>query len=347
MLHGRDTGNLQSVAQYGTNRLRPFAWSVLSTTDLVEALGDARIVLHQIRYGGLEGREHDERVALQCDTPPDETLGPGALHSILRTVPELRNMGSLLAEVCPDAWVLNLTNPLSMATSVLLEAGMKRCAGLCELPLVTARDAAAFLKIPFEELEWAYTGLNHRGFLTPLKSKGEDCIEQLAERLGRCTLGGITSDQIAELHALPTKYFQVICGRERPSGGRAAFLAQLRKEVAEDLFRDPFTPPRGLSKRYLEWYPQAVVPMIVALFSEQPSLQMVNAGLAGGVQWRSVRRASPLPPSNCCPHRRFRPMRYGRWLGIYRRHEEAMLRCIREPSLSTIADALWAVSGST
>jgi hypothetical protein len=81
--------------------------------------------------------------------------------------------------------------------------------------------------------------------------------------------------------------------------------------------------------------------MIVALFSEQPSLQMVNAGLAGGVveeRQASVSAASfELLPAPEIPSDEVR-----RWLGIYRRHEEAMLRCIREPSLSTIADALWA-----
>jgi alpha-galactosidase/6-phospho-beta-glucosidase family protein len=53
-----------------------------------------------------------EQPALRFDLPPDETLGSGALQSILRSLSGLRQTSAALTNICPDAWVLNLTNPL-------------------------------------------------------------------------------------------------------------------------------------------------------------------------------------------------------------------------------------------
>jgi 6-phospho-beta-glucosidase len=340
VLHGRNSRSLQCVTQYGKHCMEGLDWRVRCSTDLGEAIAGAYIVIHQIRYGGLEGRAQDETIALRFQLPPDETLGPGALHAILRTLSGLKKVSAELVKTCPDAWVLNLTNPLSLVTSLMIEAGVKRCIGLCELPLVTARQAAEVLELPFAGVEWDYLGLNHRGFIVRLSYAGADRIGELAKRLTPGTIGGVTAAEIAQLCALPTKYFRLISGGEPPRVGRAAFLSSLRNQIAEELARDPTTSPPSLGKRYLEWYPQAVVPMIIALFSAAPMLQIANVEGAGGLveecqAWVSASSFKPIPPpkgkasSEVC-----------RWLRIYRSHEEAVLHCVRSPNLANIAQAL-------
>jgi len=69
--------------------------------------------------------------------------------------------------------VINLVNPLSVATAILAASGV-RCLGVCELPLVTAQHAARVLGVPFASLGWAYDGLNHRGFIHDLTIEGHD-----------------------------------------------------------------------------------------------------------------------------------------------------------------------------
>jgi hypothetical protein len=142
------------------------------------------------------------------------------------------------------------------------------------------------------------------------------------------------------LGALPTKYFRIFSGQERPATGRAAFLDALREEIAGELRRNPDISPQSLRKRYLEWYPLSVVPMIAALLSEFPTLQTVNVQSSDGLveerqAWVSSRsfELRPEPAINGA---------IGRWLAIYRSHEEAMLRCVQAPSLETIAEALMA-----
>lgn len=312
-----------------------------STSLLREALEGAYIVIHQIRYGGLDGRAEDERIAADYGAAADETLGPAALHSILRTVSELRRVSRQIALTAPEAWVLNLTNPLSAVTAVMLDCGVARCVGLCELPRYTANQAADVLGLPFDMTDWQYSGLNHRGFIVSLEYGGRDLLPELASRLGGDTIGGITAGQISDLGALPTKYFQIACGRERPQTGRAAFLSALREQVASELLHDASTMPPSLRKRYLEWYSLSVVPMVVALHSPEPSREIVNVRVSSGlveevhakVSCKSIDVMSAPTISSAIIQR---------WIEVYRAHEEGVLRCIEDTSQASIAAALLA-----
>lgn len=337
-LHGRHLGHLQALTRYGRHVMGSLGWEVGFDTDLTAVLDGAEIVVHQIRYGDMAGRDQDEKLALQFDLPPDETLGPGALHAMLRSLPDINRTSAELARACPGAWVLNLTNPLSLVTALMRDAGVCRCMGLCELPLATACQAAEILSLSLADVEWAYTGLNHRGFIVRFDHAGADRLPALAEQLGSNTLGGITADTIAQLHAVPTKYFRLVAGDAPVTAGRAAFLSTLRHDIAQELHRDATVSPPSLGKRDLAWYPLSVVPMIVALLSSEPSRHMVNVLNADGLveechAWVSAACLEPIP----APVVR---SEVDAWLKIYRIHEQALLRAIRYPSLDTIAQAL-------
>lgn len=343
-LHGRNLDHLQALTQYGRHRLDALGWEVRFHAELAAVLDGADVVVHQIRYGDMAGRDEDERLALQFDLPPDETLGPGALHAMLRSLPELYHTCAALVHVCPDAWVLNLTNPLSLVTALMIDAGVSQCLGLCELPLVTASLAAEVLSLPLADVEWAYTGLNHRGFVVRFEYAGADQIPALVERLGSGTLDGITADTIAQLHAIPTKYFRLVIGDAPLQAGRAVFLSALRHQIAQELRLDATASPPSLSKRYLEWYPQSVVPMIAALLSSASSRHIVNVLNPSGLPealveechaWVSATSLRPVP-------RPASGSEVASWLHVYRVHEQALLRAVRHPSLDTIAEALCA-----
>ena len=338
VLHGRNVNNLRCVTEYAKHAMDRYGWLVGCTPDLDGAIAGSQIVIHQIRYGGLEGRERDELIAAECECPADETLGPGALHAMLRTQSAARSVAAKLGNTCPDAWVLNLTNPLSLVTALMLETGLNRCLGLCELPFSTALKAAETLAIPFSELSWDYVGLNHRGFVVGLKYAGRDLVDELANRLGSCTIGGVTGEEIAELGALPTKYFPIISGRRCPSGGRAAFVSSLREQIAKELCQDQETTPPSLRERGLDWYPMAVVPMIVGLLSLEQEKRAVNVLRDDGIveerlAWVSAGQLelTPVPAAGA---------KVSHWLSIYRAHEQALYECVQLPSLASIKRAL-------
>jgi 6-phospho-beta-glucosidase len=340
ILHGRDERNLRSVAYFCSLRLQVFGWKVGFTTALEDALSDAYIVIHQNRYGGLRGREHDEAISNRFSAPADETLGPGALHSILRILPELENIGHQIASICPQAWILNLTNPLSISTYILIQAGVRHCLGLCELPLYTVRLAADLLAINPDQLDWQYVGLNHRGFVTALKDDGRDRLYELPAVLGTQTINGITASQILDLRALPTKYFKIIADQDsHPSGSRATYLAQLRDQISLDLFNDPTVSPPLLSQRYMLWYPMSVVPMIIALHEKKPSMHMVNiltaTGLVEEVQANVSKDSIDLLPAKADPG-----SVVNTFIRTFHAHEKSVISCIANPSLATIVAAL-------
>ncbi len=338
VLQGRNRANLDIVSRAATHRLAPLGWRIAVATDLAEALQGARTVVHQIRYGGLAGRAEDEALAVKFMIQPDETLGPAALQSLLRTLPGLRRVSEAIAEYCPEAWVLNLTNPLSATTSVMTDTGVARCVGLCELPLVTARLAAEVVGAPLEAIDWSYVGFNHRGFVVRFRHGNVDLLDELIARLGTHDLGGVSSAQIAGLRAIPTKYFAMFRRGRQPRGGRAARLLSLREEALAEIEADPEVAPSSLRKRYLEWYPQSVVPMIAALESTTVTEQIVNLPGEGGVTKECHARVStesvaPLPPM--APGEEVT-----QWLDRFDVHERAIMDVARNPSPALLNRAL-------
>jgi 6-phospho-beta-glucosidase len=339
VLAGRDPKHLDIVSRYVRHRLSGLGWSVDWTTDTRAALRGAEVVLHQVRYGGNAGRQSDEELALACELMPDETLGPAALQSALRIAPQLDATCAMLVRECPDAWVLNMTNPLSVTTARMVRSGVK-CIGVCELPRVTVQKAAAALGEDPREAAWSYVGLNHRGFVVGLAWNGVDRIGDLAGRLGNDTLDGIRAEEIRALGAIPTKYFRLVQGDALPPcGGRAVFLEVLRHEILEELRSNPERSPPSLRQRYLAWYPQAVVPLIEALLSARPTLLEVNAltyqGLVeeGRVPVSATMGVGAIIPAQA-------PLLVSYWIERFRRHESLVLDAVEHPSFHTIRGAL-------
>jgi 6-phospho-beta-glucosidase len=135
---------------------------------LAVALKGSDIVIVQIRFGGLEARREDELFAAELDCPADETLGPSGLLSAFRQAHCIEQLSGEICAHCRGALVVNMINPLSLSTAIMLRNGLDAI-GICELPLATLREFADVLHRPADSLTWRYAGLNHRGFLFGLK----------------------------------------------------------------------------------------------------------------------------------------------------------------------------------
>jgi 6-phospho-beta-glucosidase len=339
-LYGRDRAHLDQVAEHACLRLAPLGWSVWYTTRCAEALEGATCVLHQVRYGGMAGRAADERLAEAHGVPADETLGPAGLAAAVRMTPALKDLARLLRKHCPGAWVLNLTNPLSLATAILSREGVSRCVGLCELPWYTVREACRALGLPAQDVSWSYSGLNHRGFIHELTYQGRDYLKELPRVLGDETLGGITAAEIAELSALPLKYFRLLRGTPAPpgGGGRAQYLQELQARLFEELRESASEPPPSLARRYLEWYPGAVVPVLAALAAGDGRPEVLSAWREGDVAREFRARvfadrweALPVPPPGAAVRR---------WLDVFAAHERAALAAALDPTPARLREAL-------
>ena len=338
VLFGRNGSNLHLMAQYSHATLNAAGWRIRTASRLDTALADADIVVHQIRYGGLGEREKGEYFCGRFGLTADETLGPAALRTALLSMPELYRTRDAVERHCPKAWLLNLTNPLSAVTAVLVVEPMTTV-GLCELPGHTASEAAQVFGLRLRDIEWEYSGLNHRGFIHRFRLGSRDLLEELPGTLGDRRIGGITGSQIAELNAIPEKYYPLLLGSLPSSSGRARFLRSLRGNLIEELRRCSKVSPPSLRKRNLSWYRAAVVPMIRALDGNKPRSLVVNAFRDGLVEESKAtvnRKGVRLLPASLPGGK------VGELLSRFRRHERAFLRAILNPSPGTIEEALTA-----
>ncbi|HEU4561559.1 MAG TPA: hypothetical protein VFS20_27285 [Longimicrobium sp.] len=339
VLHGRDPRGLDLVRAYAAHHLRPLGWTAGAETRLDAALDGAGVVLHQVRYGGMAARARDEAFCAAHGCPADETLGPAALLSALRALPGLEAVSREIGSAAPDAWVLNLTNPLSAVTALMSEAGIRRCIGVCELPEATLAGAAAVLDVAPAELEWRYAGLNHRGFLYDLRHRGGDVLDALVARLGSRTLGGIPAAVIARLRAVPLKYFSLVMEGGAPPRPRARFLSTLRERIQGELARSvTVSPPPSLRERRMDWYAGAVVPMLAAIHADTPTLRVGSIRAPDGLAreektWVSREGITPVPAPRPPPEA-------GEWIACFERHERALLDALGDPSPGGIHRAL-------
>ena len=103
------------------------------TTDLDRAVGDAAVVLLQLRVGGQAARAVDESLPLRCGCVGQETTGAGGLAKALRTVPVILQIAERVSQLAAkDAWIIDFTNPVGIVTRALLDHG-HRAVGLCNV----------------------------------------------------------------------------------------------------------------------------------------------------------------------------------------------------------------------
>jgi len=137
-------------------------WEVHLTLDRRAALKDADFVSTQFRVGLLDARIKDERIPLSHGILGQETNGAGGMFKAFRTIPVILDIVKDMKELCPDAWLVNFTNPSGMVTEAVMRyANWEKVVGLCNVPIVCRKIAAGGLGVDESELTFKFAGLNH------------------------------------------------------------------------------------------------------------------------------------------------------------------------------------------
>jgi 6-phospho-beta-glucosidase len=207
VLHDVDPARLAVIAAV----LEPSPGVRLSlTTSLPEAMTGADIVFSAIRVGGAAGRVRDERRALDAGLLGQETVGAGGLSYGLRTLPVALQAARVQAELAPDAWLINFTNPAGMITQALSNTMGHRVIGICDSPVGLVRRACRALDLPAGEVEFDYSGINHLGWLTSLRHGGREVLPELLHddrRLASTEEGRLFGPELLRaLGAIPNEY---------------------------------------------------------------------------------------------------------------------------------------------
>jgi alpha-galactosidase len=178
---------LEPIAEYVRYiaGLKQIPLTVATTTNQREALAGADYVVVTISTGGFESMRHDLEVPEKYGIKQSvgDSVGPGGVMRALRNIPVLVGIARDMEDMCPDAWMLNITNPMTtLCRAVTRETSMKTV-GLCH-EVAGARWALSnLLGADFLDIDYEIVGVNHLPIFTALRVNGEDAFPQLQELL--------------------------------------------------------------------------------------------------------------------------------------------------------------------
>ena len=167
--------------------------TVATTTDQRHSLEGADFVIVTISTGGFDS------MAVDLDVPArygirqsvGDSVGPGGVNRSLRNVPVLVGIAEDMAEICPDAWLLNITNPMTCLTRAVCSQTDIKAVGLCHEVGNWSLDLAIALGIPAEAVEVTVAGVNHFPVVTQLTVDGKDGFAVLGEMVAEA--GGLAA----------------------------------------------------------------------------------------------------------------------------------------------------------
>jgi len=143
---------------------------------LEDAIEGADFILTSIRVGGIQARARDERLAIEHGLIGQETTPPVGLAMALRTIPVILSQAKLIERLNPSAWLINFTNPAGLITQALTTHTGVRVIGICDTPMELFLRIAKVLDVPPSEVVCDYFGLNHLGWVSDIRVKGESVM---------------------------------------------------------------------------------------------------------------------------------------------------------------------------
>ncbi|GAA0079182.1 6-phospho-beta-glucosidase [Clostridium sp. CTA-5] len=270
---------------------------IILTLDRKEALKNADFVTTQFRVGGLKARARDERFPLKYNVLGQETVGPGGFAKALRTIPVILDICKDMKELCPDAWLVNFTNPSGLVTEAVSKYTDIKCIGLCNVPIHMKMDVASMLEVKSNELFIEFVGLNHLVWGRRVWHKCKDVTEKVIQNLqdgASLTMKNISdlkwpSEFLNALGMIPCPYHRYyymtdrLLKEEKESaetngkGTRAEQVQEIEKKLFE-LYKDENlnVKPVELEKRGGAYYSDAAVSLISAIYNDKKEIHTVN-----------------------------------------------------------------------
>lgn len=157
-----------------------------TTTDPQLAYTDIDFAFAQIRQGGMEMREQDEKICLKYGVVGQETCGPGGMAYGLRSIPAVFKVIDDVRKYSPEAWIINYSNPAAIvAEATRRKYNNYKILNICDMPVAIMLSFAKMLNLErYNDLEPTYFGLNHFGWWTNLYDKeGNDRMPELKEKI--------------------------------------------------------------------------------------------------------------------------------------------------------------------
>ena len=296
----------------------PYDVKVHLTLDRREALKNADFVTTQFRVGLLNARIKDERIPLSYGMLGQETNGAGGMFKALRTIPVILDIVEDMKELCPDAWLINFTNPSGMVTEAVMRYGKwDKVIGLCNVPVGAMMKEPETIGKTLDELTYKFAGLNHFHWHKVYDEHGNDVTQQIIDAMYEGKDGGIPAnihdipffkEQLDTMKMIPCGYHRYYYRQEEmlkhgleeynTIGTRAQQVKQTEEELFE-LYKNPDLDhkPEQLAKRGGAHYSDAACETIASIYANKNTNMVVstlNRGAVCDLPWDCVVEVSSI-----------------------------------------------------
>lgn len=269
-----------------------------------EALVNADFVSTQIRVGGLEAREKDERIPLSHGYLGQETNGAGGIMKAFRTIPVLMELAKEMHEICPNAWMINFTNPAGMVTEALLKySAHDKVIGVCNIPYNMRHSSAEILNADPKDVVIDFVGLNHFVFGRHVYVNGVDRTADVLKNLVNNELDyspaniislGWSKTFIESIGLLPNPYHEYYFQTKevlekdiqafKDNGTRAEQVREIETALF-DIYKQPTLQdkPKELEERGGAFYSNVACSLMASIYNNSHDIQTVNTLNKGAV----------------------------------------------------------------
>jgi 6-phospho-beta-glucosidase len=266
------------------------------TLDRAEALKDADFVTTQLRVGFLDARINDEKIPLKYGVLGQETTGPGGFMKAQRTIPVLMDICRDMEKYCPNAWLINFTNPAGIVTEAITRHSNIKSIGICSGANSMLMDIAKAYEVEKKDVYARIIGLNHLIFADKIFIKGEDYTDDFMEKLAQGSASnslknipdiGFSSRFAKALHMYPISYLKyffltremVEAAQKDAStkGTRGEQTREIEHRLFE-LYQDEHLShkPKELEKRGGAWYSDTACSIISSIYNDKKEIHVVN-----------------------------------------------------------------------
>lgn len=275
---------------------------IYTTLNRREALKDADFVTTQLRVGQLDARIKDEKIPLSHGVIGQETNGAGGLFKALRTIPVILDIVKDIKELCPNAWLINFTNPAGIVSEAVLRyTDFKKYIGLCNVPIGMKKEVSKALGVDSERIDMDFAGLNHMVYGLKVRLDGNDITKEAVEKFleNNMSMKNIkdirfNDEFVKSLGIIPCPYHRYYYKKEdmleselddfKEGKIRGQIVKKLEEELFE-IYKDEsldIKPPQ-LEQRGGAYYSDAACNLINSIYNNKKDIQVVNTLNKGAI----------------------------------------------------------------
>jgi alpha-galactosidase len=162
--------------------------NIEATLDRKKALKNADAVLITVLAGSVQVWRHDIEIPKKfgVDFNIGDTRGVAGIFRALRTIPLMLDICKDIEHLCPDAIVLNYTNPMAMLCRAMQRKNKDlKITGLCHSVQGTAEMIAGWINAPMNEIEFVCAGINHQAWYLKYEWNGKDAYPLISKAVKR------------------------------------------------------------------------------------------------------------------------------------------------------------------